>query len=127
MKKFILMLLFFLPIAVSAQTLDSGESTDYSSAFATFAALVAIVPFVVQALKKAIPPITNSSLAEQIVSWITGIILTMFGWFFHLGFLVDIEWYYALLYGLGVSLAANGIFDTGIIEWIISLFVKKRQ
>ena len=31
----------------------------------------------------------------------------------------------AILYGLGASLAANGIFDTGFIEWFIGLFKRK--
>jgi hypothetical protein len=121
-----LLLLFAVPMAAIAQgTGDVTETTDYEAAFATFAALVAVVPFVVQGIKKLIPSIESSSLWTQVVSWLTGIVITMFGWVFNLGFLNGLEWWQALLYGLGASLAANGIFDTGLIEWIIGLFKKK--
>ena len=77
------------------------------------------------AVKKLIPAIEKSSLATQIVSWVTGLVVTMVGWIFNLGFLNDLEWWMAILYGLGASLAANGIFDTGFIEWFIGLFKRK--
>lgn len=120
-----LVLMVSFPVAVYAQDTGGVETTDYEVAFATFAALVAAIPFVVQAIKKLIPSIESSSLATQIVSWVTGLAVTMIGWAFHLGFLNDLEWWMALLYGLGASLAANGIFDTGFIEWFIGLFKKK--
>lgn len=106
-----LVLMVSFPVAVYAQDTGGVETTDYEAAFATFASLVAAIPFVVQAIKKLIPSIESSSLATQIVSWVTGLVVTMIGW--------------ALLYGLGASLAANGIFDTGFIEWFIGLFKKK--
>ena len=66
-------------------------------------------------------------IVTQIVSWVVGIGITMFGWWQHLGFLDGIEWYIALLYGLGSGLAANGIADTGLIEWVIGLFRRKSK
>ena len=92
--------------------------------FGTFAALVAIIPFVVELFKK-IPGV--SGLVIQIVSWITGIALCLAGWKFHLGFLSGVQWYVAVLYGVGAGLVANGIFDTGLINWILGIFGKKNE
>ena len=136
MKKFLMIYLGMLlmsAVTIFAQEVpispvDQGiisetPPTDFTGVFATFAALVAAIPFVVQLVKKLIP--NASSTAVQIVSWVVGIAVTMFGWVFNLGFLAGLDWYIALLYGLGASLAANGVFDTGLIEWVLSLFKKK--
>ena len=125
------LVLLLSPVMVFAQDVGAETPTevvtnplDFTLIFGTFAALVAAIPFVVELIKKLIP--NASSGAIQIVSWLTGVVVTMFGWFFHLGFLADLTWYIALLYGLGASLAANGVFDTGIITQIISFFFKKK-
>lgn len=112
-------------ISTSAVLVSEEVTTDYSHYFATFAALVALVPIVVEAIKRVFPKING--LWTQILSWVIGIIIVYFGWFFDLGCLVDLNWWQTLLYGLGISLAANGIADTGIIEWIVNLFCSKAQ
>lgn len=126
MKKFLIIVcaLILTVTGAYAQAVVESSGPDYSSAFTTFAGLVAIIPFVVEGMKKIFKSI--SPIVIQIISWITGIVVTVFGWAFHLGFLNGLEWWQALLYGLGVSLAANGIFDTGLIEWIVGLFAKKK-
>ena len=91
--------------------------------FETFAALVAIIPFLTELLKK-IPGV--SGIVIQIVSWALGVLLALVGWKFNLGFLSGIPWYIATLYGIGAGLVANGIFDTGIITWILGLFGKSK-
>lgn len=125
MRKFLIVVcaLVLAVCGVYAQTVVEPDP-DYSSAFTTFAGLVAIIPFIVEGMKKIFKSI--NPVVIQITSWVTGIVITMFGWAFHLGFLNGLEWWQALLYGLGVSLAANGIFDTGLIEWIVGLFAKKK-
>lgn len=110
-----------------AQGGDSPElPSDLSEVFTTFLTLVAVIPVIVEFIKAAISKTehTNNTLI-LIISWGAGLVVTMFGWFFGLGFLEGIEWYYALLYGFGASLAANGVADTKIIQWIFSLFIKK--
>lgn len=97
---------------------------DYTEAFATLAALVAATPIVTQAIKKLI----NKDLpgwANQLISWGIGILLCMFGWFFNLGCLDILEWWQALLVGLGTGLAANGIFDLSFVQWILNLVFGK--
>ena len=39
----------------------------------------------------------------------------------------DVSWDIALLYGFGASLVANGVADTGLVQWVIGLFRKKRK
>lgn len=97
---------------------------DFMSVFATLASLVAAVPVVTQAIKKII----NKEIpgwASQLISWLVGIGLTVFGWFFNLGCLVDASWWQALIVGLGVSLASNGVFDIVFIKQLLELIFGK--
>lgn len=94
--------------------------------FETFVALVAFIPIVVQFLRKLVIP-NVTGLGAQLFSWAIGIAITMAGWLLHLGFLDGLSIWLALLYGAGACLAANGLFDTGIITAIFGLFIKKPQ
>lgn len=120
--------MLFSTTALFAQDLVGGilPDGDFTEFFTTFGALVAAIPVVTEFLKHLFKVNDNTpKFAIQLLSWGVGIILTMFGWWFQLGFLIGMEWYFALLYGFGASLAANGVADTKIIQWIFSLFVKK--
>ena len=128
MKKFFLLtfmlfvaLFLFIPVAFAQDVGDPVEVL--TMGFGSFAAMVAIIPFVTQLIKKAIP--NAPSLVFQVISWGIGFVLALIGWYFNLGFLAGIEWYIALLYGLGAGLISNGIFDTGIINAIFGFFIKK--
>ena len=101
------------------------SKSGFSGIFETFLALVAFIPVIVQFFRKLLPSL--SGLPVQIFSWAIGIVITIIGWLLHLGFLDGIPIWQALLYGAGASLAANGIFDTGIIQAIFGLFIKKPQ
>ncbi|WP_303019629.1 hypothetical protein [Parabacteroides goldsteinii] len=132
-QKFILSLLgmmlsFMVSLPVLALTVPEAavETTgDYDAVFLSLSAIVAVVPLIVEIVKGFFPGMEG--IVTQIVSWVVGIGITMFGWWQHLGFLDGIEWYIALLYGLGSGLAANGIADTGLIEWVIGLFRRKSK
>jgi len=90
----------------------------------TFAALVAVIPVAVELIKRLIPGMSH--LATQIMSWAVGIVITLISWLLHFGFLAGLEWYVMLLYGIGASLAANGIFDIGFISGLFDkIFGKK--
>ena len=126
-KILMLMVIMLLPATLLfAQDGSEEIPGSFDTVFTTFVALVASIPVVVEFLKnlfgktKATP-----DWAVQVFSWGTGIIMTMFGWFLHLGFLDGLTWYWALIYGFGASLAANGVADTKIIEWIFALFRRK--
>ena len=99
---------------------------EFDTVFATFVALVASIPVVVEFLKTMFKVNDQTpSWIVQLLSWVTGLIMTIFGWYFNLGFLSEVTWYWALAYGFGASLAANGVADTQIVQWLFSLFRKK--
>ncbi len=123
--RFFLFLSFLLVVPVMAQEgVNPDPGIDYGAVFGSLAAIVAVIPVVVETLKGFFPKMP--SIVTQILSWVVGVGICMFGWWQQLGFLDGPDWYIALLYGLGSGLAANGIADTGLIQWIIGLFVKKK-
>lgn len=129
MKRFIIMSIsapLFFAGGVFAQTIVPDPVAEYANVFTTFAALVAVIPVVVEFVKKLIPAITHRSIVTQIVSWIVGVAVTFGGWYFQLGFLAGLTWQTALMYGIGASLSANGIADIGIVQWLIGVFSKKK-
>lgn len=127
MKILMLMVIMLLPTTLLFAQDGSGEIPGaFETAFTTFVALVAAIPVVVEFLKNLFGKTKETpDWLVQLLSWVTGIAMTMFGWFLNLGFLEGLTWYWALIYGFGASLAANGVADTKIIEWIFSLFRKK--
>lgn len=126
MRKYqiVLCLLLFSVSGFCAQESINSDS-DYVSAFTTFSGLVSVVPFIVEWVKKKFRFLNSKMI--QLISWGIGIGLTLFGWCFDLGFLNTLEWWQMLMSGLGVSLASNGLFDTGFIEWVIRLFNRKKS
>lgn len=129
MKHRILFFLFaFCAVAIPlmAQVVNPDpETIDYGAVFGSLVAIVAVIPVVMETVKGFFPKMP--SLVTQLLSWVVGIGICMFGWWQELGFLAGLEWYVALLYGLGSGLAANGIADTGLIQWVIGLFAKKKK
>ena len=113
----------FVPVCFGQ---DVGENSEtVSIGFGTLAALVAIIPFVVELFKKAIPK--ASRLVVQIFSWVIGLVITFVAWWFGLGFLAGLSWWMMLIYGFGASLVANGVFDTGLVSSIIGLLFGKKK
>ena len=106
MKKLILFFVLMLGFvsASFAQTGDVSTSMDYDSMIATFAGFAGCV---------------------VLVSWTVGLAAAMLLWWLDAGFVADVEWYIALLYGFGASLVANGIADTGLVQWLIGLIAKR--
>jgi hypothetical protein len=117
MKKSLIYLALFIiaPLLTFAQgtSFDSG----FMTMFTTFAAFTAAIPFVVEFIKKFI---TLQGLAAQIVSWTIGIILAFAGYYFNIGIFEPFLWWQSLLFGIGASLAANGLFDTKLITTILN-------
>lgn len=121
MKKTVLLLftaLAMMATAVVAQVVKP-EPTGYGDIFTTFAALVVGIPFITEGLKSILS--IAGGWAAQAVSWLTGIALGGFGYWFNLGLFEALEIWQALAVGFGASLAANGVFDSGIVEWILKL------
>jgi len=154
MKRFLFLLLLTFSVFVFAQTAqadipqpdniayavpsESADAPDYSAPvqaayeqpaiqdgiFSTFLALVAFIPVAVQFLRKRLIP-NATSIWVQVFSWVVGIAITLSGWLLHLGFLDGLSIWLALLYAFGACLAANGLFDTGLITDLFGLFGKK--
>ena len=121
-----LMMFFALALAaVSAAFAQTGEitGTDYDGMIATFAGFAGCVVLLTEGIKVLFPKMEG--LVTQIVSWAAGLAAAMLLWWLDAGFVADVEWYVALLYGLGASLVANGIADTGLVQWLIGLVAKK--
>ena len=103
---------------------DVKTAFSLDGVFSTFLALVAFIPIVVQFLRKRLIP-NATSVWVQVFSWAVGMTITLAGWMLNLGFLDGLSIWLALLYGLGACLAANGVFDTGLIVALFGLFEKK--
>ena len=117
------MLLFITACLIPAVAQDGGGVSDIDWTFASFAALCAVVPFLVELIKSFV---AMPSLAKQIVSWTLGLAISMVLWKLNIGFVAGVEWWLAAIYGVGAGLVSNGIFDTGIITKIVeALFGKK--
>ena len=116
-----------LPVlaVVAGSPEGAGENPNYNAVFLSLSALVATIPFVVEIVKGFFPSLKG--IWTQVVSWLVAVGLCMFGWWQHLGIYDGIEWYIALLYGLGSGLAANGLADIGLVQWIIGLFSEKKS
>jgi len=121
----LLMMMLAVCLPVMAQTAADVPAEDYDTMIATFAGFASGVVLLVEGIKALFPKMEG--LVTQIVSWAVGIAAAMLLWWLDAGFVADVEWYIALLYGLGASLVANGIADTGFIQWIIGLFRKKTE
>lgn len=124
MKRFLLFFALMLGFASVAFAQDGvTPEADYDAMIATFAGFAGGVVLLVEGIKKLFPKM--SGIWTQLVSWLTGIATAMLLWWLDAGFVADVEWCIALLYGLGSSLVANGIADTGFIQWLIGLFARK--
>ena len=125
MKKLILFFVLMLGFvsASFAQTGDVSTSMDYDSMIATFAGFPGCVVLLTEGIKALFPKMEG--LVTQIVSWTVGLAAAMLLWWLDAGFVADVEWYIALLYGFGASLVANGIADTGLVQWLIGLIAKR--
>lgn len=125
MKKLILFFALILGLvsAAFAQTGEISTGTDYDGMIATFAGFVGCVVLLTEGIKTLFPKMEG--LVTQIVSWMVGLAAAMLLWWLDAGFVADVEWYIALLYGFGASLVANGIADTGLVQWLIGLITKK--
>ena len=119
-----LLFLACLPAMAQGGAAPEPGGIDYSLAFGSLAAIVAMIPVIVETIKGFFPKMPP--FVTQLSSWLVGVALCMFGWWQHLGFLNGVEWYIALLYGLGSGLAANGVADTGFAQWLIGLFIKRK-
>jgi hypothetical protein len=95
---------------------------DYSVYFTTIAGLITLIDTLTEFFKIKFK-ISNSYI--QYVSWGIGILLAVAGHLFGLGMFITMGWLPTIVAGFAAALASNGVFDTGLVDWIISLFKPK--
>ncbi len=118
-RKLSYLALFIIAPLLAFNQVETPEvpSENFMDMFTTFAAFVAGIPFVIEMIKKFI---NLQGLALQIVSWVVGILLAFGGQFFNIGIFEPFIWWQTLLFGIGASLAANGLADTNLVRLILS-------
>ena len=119
-----MMLMLVTVSAVMAQVVDV-PATDYEAMISTFGGLFGGVVVLTEGLKGLFPQMKG--WVTQLMSWCVGLVCVMLLWWLDAGFVSDVRWDIALLYGFGASLVANGVADTGLVQWVIGLFRKKRK
>jgi len=95
---------------------------DYTLLFATTTGIVFVVNAITQFVKMQFPTTTPYI---QYISWGIGILLAIACQLLGLGLFMTTTWIQAIIVGLGAAMASNGTFDTGLIDWIVSLFKPK--
>jgi hypothetical protein len=97
---------------------------DYLVYFTTTAGLIALIDALTEFFKLKFK-ISTSII--QYVSWGIGILLAVVGQIFGLGMFETLTWIQTVIAGFGAALASNGVFDTGLVDWIVSLFKPKAK
>ena len=93
--------------------------------FTTVAGFAAGAVAVTQAIKAWLQKVTKKELKSWMkwtISFVVAIALSMAGWGFHIGCFDGIAWYIALGTGILTALASEGLYDSTLVQWIISLF-----
>lgn len=117
MKKLVLLVLAMFAIVISAMA-QSPEMVAVNEYFGSIATLVALVPLITQFPKKWF---NLQGIWIQVVSWLISVALAFIGWGFGLGMFVEITvWWHVLAVGVGVGLAANGVFDISYVRMFLN-------
>ena len=95
---------------------------NYSEIFTTTAAFAGAIVFLTEWLKTIFKISGNAGIY---LAWGVGIVLAIIGNLFNLGLFVELDWIAAIVFGFLSGLSANGLFDTGFVDWIVSLFKTK--
>ncbi|MFA6282421.1 MAG: hypothetical protein WCY05_08000 [Candidatus Omnitrophota bacterium] len=128
MKKLMVILLCMLiaPVALLAQT-DFPIPTDIADVFVNFGVWIgsftgiAGLTVFLTATVLAIFKVTGSGL-RQLISWAMGSLLVVLMNVLHIGFAADLIWYGVIAYAVAVSLAANRMFDIGLLKSLLEAF-----
>lgn len=102
---------------------EVATAPDFVDYFTSFAAFVAVVPFIVEGFKRAFK--TSKGWINIAISWITGVAVALIAHFLALGLFGEFTLVQALVTGFGASLASNGIFDSGVVTKILELLIPK--
>lgn len=118
--KYVLTILLFVPMLIFAQG-EELPSIDLSAYVSSFAIFVTTVMILVQTIKERL---AVKKTALVIISWSLGLILAAGAYFLKLGFFASLDLIEALVYGIGGSLASNGIISVGKVQMLISFAIR---
>ena len=126
MKKWIFVtitLLFLSVVAFSQEVIPPENWTDVlinlKGWFTSFAGVSVLTAFVAAFLNGLLQ--IEKGFLKQVIAWITGIALLVVTDLLNFGYAADFPILLAVVHGLAVGLAANGIFD---IPWLKVLLDK---
>lgn len=130
MKVFLKILCSILFVLLSSAVFSQTETGEVPggdvSFFATFAGLVAGTVIITELIKRVLEVDESTPKpAIQALSWLMGTCLSVWGFWLDAGILGGLDWYFAILYGFGATLAANGVADTKLIQRLILKLTKK--
>lgn len=128
MKKLMLVLfiVLVLPMAIFAQTeipipgTVMDVLTNFTVWVSSFLSVTGLTIFLTATVLK-IFNVTGSGL-KQLISWGLGAVIVILLSVFHIGFAKDLLWYGIAAYAVAVSLAANRLFDIGLLQSILAMF-----
>lgn len=132
MKKVMFVLfLLVLSFPIIAQVADSTGVTpgqpisfDFNSWVATLSSVAAAAVFLGAAIIKIFK--VTVSIWKQVIVWLVSIALSFLGNLFNVGFAAEFPWLTTAVYGFAAGLVANGIFDIGTVQGILS-FLKLKE
>ena len=127
MKKLMLVLFATLfSVALFAQTEipvpgSIGDAlTNFTVWASSFLGVTGLTIFLTATILKLFN-VTGSGL-KQLISWGTGAVIVVLLSVFNIGFAKDLLWYGVAAYAVALSLAANRLFDIGMLQAILEMF-----
>lgn len=114
---FVIMLMF-TALPVFCQVVDPAPVTDYMQYFLSLGGFVLLINLATEFLRNLL---NLKKFWLQFTSWLIGFGLALLAWVLNLGMFAGLEYWGMLALGFAGSLCANGVFDTGVIEWILRL------
>jgi len=96
---------------------------EYLLLFTSTAGLSVVINTITEFIKLQWP---STKPYIQYISWGIGILLAIICQLLGIGMFVGITWLQTIILGLGSGMVSNGTFDTGLVDWIVSLFKPKK-
>lgn len=114
-KMFLVVLMAFVVLPAMAQ--DTASPDTFQISFQSVASISAMVIFLSSVFNNLL---NLKSWKKQAVSWAISLIVTVIGWKFQAGLFAGASFVNSLLYGAGIALVSNGIFDIALVKQFLA-------
>jgi hypothetical protein len=114
-KMFLVVLMTFVVLPAMAQ--DTASPDTFQVNFQSIASISAMVIFLSSVFNNLL---NLKSWKKQAVSWIISLIITLLGWKFQVGLFAGASFVNSMLYGAGIALVSNGIFDIALVKQFLA-------